>query len=342
MADKKVVKTFISTVRSIDEENFVVEAVASDETIDRYKEKVLADAYKKTLKNFRKHAVLLAGHDYYNITSQIGEWEKLWIENGQLVGKAKYYVGLGNPQADWAWQLAKKGIAAYSVGFVPIQYEDISYEEYEKSGGKKPWRTYTEVELLEISHVLVPANPSALQRSFGAEEFAEEFLVKKINEDTDLTEILNKTFDTVYDVVSSTIEIENKDIADFVIEDIKPLTIEDPIGSIGYKGESGPLGPTGPIVTPEIKSIGTTEEEMDKILKMLEDLVTANERLSEEISAIDQKMLDITEKIDNIVDNKIETPVVADSTVPDEEYIGKLFEELEAITKSKAKELLSV
>lgn len=81
---------------------------------------------------------------------------------------------------------------------------------------------------------------------------------------------------------------------------------------------------------------------MDKIPKMLEDLVTANERLSEEISATDQKMLDITEKIDNIVDNKIEALVVADSTVPDEEYIGKLFEELEAITKSKAKELLSV
>lgn len=101
--------------------------------------------------------------------------------------------------------------------------------------------------------MLVPANPSALQRSFGAEEFAEEFLVKKINEDTDLTEILNKTFDTVYDVVSSTIEIENKDIADFVIEDIKPLTIEDPIGSIGYKGESGPLGPTGFIVLLKLK-----------------------------------------------------------------------------------------
>jgi len=47
-------------------------------------------------------------------------------------------------------------VAAYSVGFMPIKWID-------GDGEKEPRRTYTEQELLEISHVVVPSNRDAIQ-----------------------------------------------------------------------------------------------------------------------------------------------------------------------------------
>jgi hypothetical protein len=166
---EKICKFIPIEVRSFDEEKGTVEAIVSSEAIDRYGEVIKADAFKKRLKQFMKHPVLLSSHRYSDLRSQIGIWEKVWIEDNALVGKAKYYTSSGNPEADWGFFLAKNGAAAYSVGFLPHEYEDKGYDEDVKSG-KKPCRIYTDVELLEISQVLVPANPLALQRSMEKEE----------------------------------------------------------------------------------------------------------------------------------------------------------------------------
>lgn len=167
-----VKKTFCGLVRSVNSEKFTVDCVMSDETLDRYDEVIEVEAYRKTLKEFKKHAVLLSSHRYGgDLRSQIGEWEKIWIEGKQLIGRAKYYVGEGNPEADWGFKLAEKGIAAYSVGFIPIKAETLDWDKYEeakKKGKKVARRIYKEVELLETSQVIIPANPSALQRSIDA------------------------------------------------------------------------------------------------------------------------------------------------------------------------------
>jgi len=166
----KITKTFVSEIKSIDEKNFIVDAVISDETIDRYGEVISIDAWKKRLKRYKEHAVLLSSHRYDKLTNQIGEATKVFTEDGKLVAKFKYYVGEGNEEADWGWKLASKfGKAAYSVGFLPYDYEEEDWDEDTKKG-KKARRTYTDVELVEVSQVLVPANPSALQKSLEDEE----------------------------------------------------------------------------------------------------------------------------------------------------------------------------
>lgn len=333
MAEKKVVKTFVGQIKSIDEINYVVEAVASDETIDRYGEIVLAEAYRKSLKDFKKHAVLLAGHDYYNITSQIGEWEKLRVEGNQLVGKAKYYVGLGNPQADWAWELARKGIAAFSVGFIPKEWEDTPYDEYEKAKGKKPWRTYKEVELLEISHVSIPANPSALQRGITSEDIVEQFIAKSISDNEELSAIVSKSVDSIYEVMLHTYNNAKPFIREIdpVLEDltskgVKDLDIEEPVDSN---------------IDPTIEN--KTEEEMDKILEAMQKMIEDNKNLTEQIaqlsaefSSMEGKMLEFIEKIETSADNKIE-PTIDPVVDKDAEYISQLISEVEEITKKKAK-----
>lgn len=164
-------KVFVSEIRSVEMDKHIVETVMSDETVDRYKEIIFADAYKSRLKGFMKHPILLTSHSYRGLTSQIGEWEKVWVDGDKLVGRAKYYVGEGNQEADWGFFLASKGIAAYSVGFIShsAETDPEKIQEALKERGRKekntPFRVYTDVELLECSQVLVPANPSALQNS---------------------------------------------------------------------------------------------------------------------------------------------------------------------------------
>ena len=171
---EKVIKTHIGEIRGVDEKNFTVEAVVSDETIDRYQEVIKIEAWKKGLGAYKKHGPLLSSHNYGSLLNQIGVAERVRVEDDKLVAKFRYFVSQGNSEADWAFHLAKQGLAAYSVGFLPRPggYETASWDDEDVKAGKKPCRTYTDVELLEISQVTVPANPSALQKSMNDNEDA--------------------------------------------------------------------------------------------------------------------------------------------------------------------------
>lgn len=180
----KITKTYIGEIKSIDEKNFTVEAVVSDETIDRYQEVIKIDAWKKGLKTYQQHGVLLSSHNYGKLTNQIGIAEKIRVDDGKLIAKFKYFVNAGNEEADWGFFLAKQGLAAYSVGFLPRPngYETADWDDADVKSGKKPLRTYTDVELLEVSQVTVPANPSALQKSMDDMKEDEDPVIKEFSE----------------------------------------------------------------------------------------------------------------------------------------------------------------
>lgn len=196
MSKEIVRKTFCGKIRSVDSTNFTVECVMSDETLDRYDEVIEVNAYRNTLNKFKKHPVLLSSHKHGgDLRAQIGEWKKIWIEGKQLIGLAKYYVGEGNGEADWGFKLAEKGIAAYSVGFIPIKAETLDWEKYEeakKKGKKVARRIYKEVELIETSQVLIPANPAALQRSIDEEDGTQDaarYYLDNLDQLKDLSDI---------------------------------------------------------------------------------------------------------------------------------------------------------
>jgi hypothetical protein len=177
----KVIKYFKGKVKSVDSVKKTATVVISDETKDRYDERVLVSSFKSMKKSFMKHPVLLSSHMYHGLQNQIGKFLKLSIDEDakEVVGEIEYFVGLGNPEADWAWVLAEKGIAAFSIGFIPKIWKSYSEEERNKNGGV--WRDYEEIELLETSQVLIPANPSALQKGFGDNE-ADNLFLKELQD----------------------------------------------------------------------------------------------------------------------------------------------------------------
>jgi len=131
--------------------------------------------------------------------------------------------------------LAEKGIAAYSVGFIPIKAETLDWDKYEeakKKGKKVARRIYKEVELLETSQVIIPANPSALQRSIDD------------GDDTkDAAQYYLDNLDQLKDF--SNIEIVESDVAD-------KFLVKDPAGSIAEMEESEKLDDN-------VRVVGTAE-----------------------------------------------------------------------------------
>ncbi len=166
-----IYKMFRAEVKGVNADEGTVDMLipVSTASVDRDGEIVEPTAFKKTLPKFMKRPVLVSSHDYRDLTSQIGEWTKLKITDNGVEGKPKYYINEGNEQADWGFKLASKGMAAFSIGFIPKVWED-------GDGVKAPRRTYKEVELLEISQVIVPSNREAIQsiRSKGVDPITDK------------------------------------------------------------------------------------------------------------------------------------------------------------------------
>lgn len=154
---KHILKTFNAKIKSIDEKNYIVEALISNETKDRDGEIILRTAWITGLADYLKHPILLSSHKYEKLTNQIGKAIDVRISDEGLVAKFQYFVGEGNAEADWAFNLASKEIAAYSVGFIGRDWIEGDWE-------KEIGRIFTDVLLLEVSQVLIPSNPDALQR----------------------------------------------------------------------------------------------------------------------------------------------------------------------------------
>ena len=191
-----IFKTFRAELKEADEDGSLNMFIpVSSGKADRDGEVVEPQAFKKTLKEFMKHPVLVASHDYRDLTNQIGEWSKLKITDEGIEGKPKYYINAGNEQADWAYYLASNGKAAYSIGFMPKTWED-------GDGVKEPRRTYKEIELLEISQVIVPSNRDAIQsmRSKSVDpvicEICDEVESELENEPEVIKEIITKPEET--------------------------------------------------------------------------------------------------------------------------------------------------
>ena len=153
---RKVVASGATKV--VDEKAGRIHAVVSTETPDRSGDIIRQEFWK--LDHFLKHPVLLSDHNYGSILAQIGEWEDMSVKGKNLEGVARYYINEGNADADWGFKLAAKGKAAFSVGFIP------DMEKAEEIGDRDAWFGSYEFkgqELLEVSHVTIPANPEALQ-----------------------------------------------------------------------------------------------------------------------------------------------------------------------------------
>jgi hypothetical protein len=166
-----------AALKLLDEDAGLISAVVSTEDVDRDGDVVKQEGWN--LAHFSAHPILLSSHNYRGLTNQIGEWVKMAVEDNQLVGHAQYYIREGNEEADWGFNLARKGRAAFSVGFVP----DMSQAKQREANGNISYEFHGQ-ELLEVSQVTVPSNPQALQAMKGLNLHPEvEVLVEEMLED---------------------------------------------------------------------------------------------------------------------------------------------------------------
>ena len=84
------------------------------------------------------------------------------VEGKTMRGVARFFIGKGNDEADWAFQLAKEKALAFRVGFVPDMEKAVPLQKDDPFGSQG--MEFKGQALLEVSAVTVPSNPDALQR----------------------------------------------------------------------------------------------------------------------------------------------------------------------------------
>lgn len=154
----------------------VRKVIISTETVNRYGQSVLASGYD--IRNFRKNPVFLQNHGYRN-SDIIGRWLELEFDkkNGIVRGTNEYFSEKGedddgedriySDDAVWALHLANMGVAAFSIGFDVLEAvmgSDIASSKKIPDLVKEqnPSIVFTKIELLEVSQVVIPANPDAV------------------------------------------------------------------------------------------------------------------------------------------------------------------------------------
>lgn len=138
-------------VREVAGAAHTMDFIGSDGRVDRYNEVVDPKGWQ--LDSFRANPVIPDCHDYSSISKILGRAQSVSVKDGQLVNRVEFCVE--NPMGNLAWKMSAGGfIKSQSVGFIPLEWEN-------GKGKDQPDRTYTKQELLEISLVVVPANPGA-------------------------------------------------------------------------------------------------------------------------------------------------------------------------------------
>ena len=142
----------------------IIEFRSSDETLDRYNERITVSGWK--LDNYRKNPVVQNAHNYCSVSDTIGKSLLTEIRNAdtpthQDAGSPYLFQRVlfaveENPMAKVAYGLYKGGfLTAVSVGFIPLNWENGNQEDAYR-------RNYLQQELIEVSAVSIPANPNAL------------------------------------------------------------------------------------------------------------------------------------------------------------------------------------
>lgn len=168
--------TLAAEIRVIDTAQGIVEYIASDETIDSYKEIVRVNGWDFSM--MEKNAPFVDTHSYYSIKSLLGQvldW-KIDQRRNALVETVKWAKDVKeNELAQFGWAMIQAGFGpkAVSVGFMPDSYvtkwdndptgwrEELAELGLHEEDGVRV--IYTAQRQIELSACILGANPNALQ-----------------------------------------------------------------------------------------------------------------------------------------------------------------------------------
>jgi len=160
---------------SVNEESRTISYLVSDETPDRVGDIIRVRGWD--IASYKRNPVVLWAHDGKSVPP-IGKANNVRRRYGpaRLTADIEFAPKEAHEFADTIYQLASRGfVRATSVGFMPRETEEVDEKKREKLGLGPYGQLYTSTELMEISVVAVPANPSALQD--GVKALASEGLL---------------------------------------------------------------------------------------------------------------------------------------------------------------------
>jgi len=175
---KPLHRTIHPEVKVIDAKAGLVEYIASDETVDSYREIIRADGWRFT--RFAKNAPFVDSHEYGTVEKLLGQVVDFKVAGGKLVETVKWAIDVAeNKLAQLGWKMTEAGyLKAVSVGFLPVKvvskYDgntvDFSRELSRLNLGSNAdvRAIYLEQEQIELSACIIGANPNALAKSYKA------------------------------------------------------------------------------------------------------------------------------------------------------------------------------
>lgn len=175
---KKLIRTIHPEIKVLDAAKGIVEYVASDETIDSYREVIKADGWR--FNRFSKNAPFVDSHDYNTLEKLLGKVIEMKVTGKKLVETVQWAIDVAdNKLAQLGWKMTAAGyLKAVSVGFIPVRMvskwdsDPMAYAQamQELGLGKDSGvrAIYLEQEQIELSACIIGANPNALAKSYKA------------------------------------------------------------------------------------------------------------------------------------------------------------------------------
>lgn len=182
-------RTFATTVRILDEAKGIAEYIASNETIDAYREIVAVDGWM--FDNFRKNAPFVDSHNYGSVGNVLGrvlEWKVAPVDGKPaLIERVQWAKDIPNTLAEWGWKMTVGGfLKAVSVGFWPVSFVskwDADKTRWQAELNKRGLHEedgvsviYLKQQQVELSACVIGANPDAVARAYKAGAISDENL----------------------------------------------------------------------------------------------------------------------------------------------------------------------
>jgi hypothetical protein len=160
-------------VKVLDAKQGLAEYTASDETVDSYREVIRASGWRFSM--FKKNAPFVDSHDYSTIKNLLGQVVDFKVVGKTLVETVQWAKDVAeNELARVGWKMTEAGfLKAVSVGFWPVKAVSRGDAEYSRQlqdlgmkADAEVSRIFTEQEQIELSAVIIGANPNAVARSY--------------------------------------------------------------------------------------------------------------------------------------------------------------------------------
>jgi len=180
-------RTLHPETKILDAKEGLVEYIASDESIDAHREIIRAAGWR--FNRVQKNFPFTDSHEYNTIERQLGEvvdW-RVSKKTGQLFETVRWAKNVEeNRLAVLGWKMTEAGfLKAVSVGFYPTKvmapWNDASgfqlqVEELGLPKNHKVERIFVEQEQIELSAVVIGANPNAVAKSYKAGALSDQDL----------------------------------------------------------------------------------------------------------------------------------------------------------------------